>query len=349
MLTLTLLGPFRAEVEGRDEALRLPTQKAVALLAYLALNHDGPLSRDALARLLWNDVPLKQGRHSLRQELTHIRRALGTNAKSYVQADRSTVSLRHEAIAVDAERLVELVTRHTSDSMREACELYHGELLKGLHTRERQFDGWLDGARRNLSRLAIIALEFRLDELTRPGPDGLAKMADASEALKVARQLFTIDPENDTPYRRMMTLYGTADEPQEPPTTASSLSVERRKDSSGALENRKRIDVDRESAPGVWHLLQAPSSAPDACPRGAFPSGRTARGARRAAVPSGAGAGPRTMRLCADWRPMACANSPARSIASSNVRPRTTALTMATAADIACRGGTRSRARRTPA
>ena len=51
MLTLTLLGPFQGHVDGRAEPLRLPTQKSVALLAYLALNHEGPVSRDVLARL----------------------------------------------------------------------------------------------------------------------------------------------------------------------------------------------------------------------------------------------------------------------------------------------------------
>lgn len=203
MLTLSLLGPFEASVEG-GRRLRLPTQKSVALLAYLALNREGPVARDFLAALLWNDVPLRQGRHSLRQELTHIRTAIGPASDVYLVADRSTVALRHEHLRVDAERLVELVTRHTSDSIREACALYRGELLANLHTRERAFDAWLEATRKNLSRLAIIALEYRLKELV--------DLSDRAGALTIARQLFALDPESDTPYRRMMSLYAAGED-----------------------------------------------------------------------------------------------------------------------------------------
>lgn len=165
MLSLTLLGPFTARVESRPTPMRLPTQKAVAVLAYLALRDETRVSRDGLSSLLWNDVPVAQGRHSLRQELTHIRAALGECAPRILRADRESVDLHLDVVDVDVRRFVDLVAHHTPDSLREACTLYRGQLLAGLRTREASFDAWLDATRANLNRLAAIAFEAELERL----------------------------------------------------------------------------------------------------------------------------------------------------------------------------------------
>ena len=199
MLTLTLLGRFQATLDTHAEPLRFPTQKAGALLAFLALRDDR-VTRDALATLLWRDVPQAQGRHSLRQELTHIRTALGPSAAVYLHADRSTIGLNRAHIQVDAERLIELVARHTPESLREACVLYRGELLAGIRTREQAFDLWLDSTRADINRLATIALEYCLDEATKSG--------DTATAFRLATQIVAIDSTNETAQRRLMALHG---------------------------------------------------------------------------------------------------------------------------------------------
>jgi DNA-binding SARP family transcriptional activator len=215
MLTLTLLGPFRAHLEGRTEGLRLPTQKAAALLAYLALRAEPRVSRNSLAALLWNDVPLSQGRHSLRQELTHIRTALGPDANTYLYADQDSVDLYLERVQVDAHRMANLVTFQTSESMRAACTTYRGELLTGLRTRERAFDAWLEKARGDFRRLAIFAHEYRLNEFANRG--------ETAEALRMARQLMTIHQIHDSPQAHQhLTVYRCGDESVE---TASQQRV----------------------------------------------------------------------------------------------------------------------------
>ncbi len=80
-LKLTVLGGFQAQLEpGR--ALVLPTKKAQALLAYLALPPGRAHPREKLATLLWGDMADAQARGNLRHALSRIRKALPRTARS---------------------------------------------------------------------------------------------------------------------------------------------------------------------------------------------------------------------------------------------------------------------------
>jgi DNA-binding SARP family transcriptional activator len=72
---LTLLGGFEAQLDN-GAGLVLPTRKAQALLAYLALPTGRAHLREKLASLLWGDMPDAQARGNLRHALSRIRKAL---------------------------------------------------------------------------------------------------------------------------------------------------------------------------------------------------------------------------------------------------------------------------------
>jgi DNA-binding SARP family transcriptional activator len=74
-LTLALLGGFRASLAS-GAPVAIPSKKAQALLAYLAAPPGQAHSREKLATLLWGDSGEEQARHSLRQTLFALRRAL---------------------------------------------------------------------------------------------------------------------------------------------------------------------------------------------------------------------------------------------------------------------------------
>jgi DNA-binding SARP family transcriptional activator len=80
-LILKVLGGFELQTAA-GRPLVLPTKKALALLAYLALHPERPCSRETLTALLWGDTRDQQARHSLRQAVYHIRRALGEDRGS---------------------------------------------------------------------------------------------------------------------------------------------------------------------------------------------------------------------------------------------------------------------------
>src|SRR5438477_12607980 len=101
-VSFTLLAGFRAR-RGKRSPLRIPTKKAQALLAYLALHADQVHQRDKLSALLWGDTRDEQSRQSLRQALVGLRKALGTRSRALV-ADKLTVALDPAAIEVDVAR-----------------------------------------------------------------------------------------------------------------------------------------------------------------------------------------------------------------------------------------------------
>ena len=73
-LRLTVLGAFSATVDGKP--VRLPTRKAQALLAYLALGDPAGESRERMMALLWSESDTKQARDSLRQAIKEVNDAL---------------------------------------------------------------------------------------------------------------------------------------------------------------------------------------------------------------------------------------------------------------------------------
>src|SRR5919197_774962 len=88
VLSLAFLG--WPEVRHDDRAIALPTRKALALLAYLAVE-GGTHSRERLTALFWPDSDAAAGRATLRSTLAHLRDALGEPAAHLVAA-RSTLA-----------------------------------------------------------------------------------------------------------------------------------------------------------------------------------------------------------------------------------------------------------------
>ena len=74
-IRLSLLGTFEAS-EASGDAISLPTRKAEALLAYLAMAPGRAHPREALYNLLWSDRSDEQARNSLRHALSALKKAL---------------------------------------------------------------------------------------------------------------------------------------------------------------------------------------------------------------------------------------------------------------------------------
>ena len=100
-LQLDVLGVPRVSVDGREA--RLPLQRAVALLAYLAFN-SGPLPRGHLAAMLWPEVGEPRARTRLRRLVYTIEQALGAKV---VTAGGDALALAPGALEVDALRFAQ--------------------------------------------------------------------------------------------------------------------------------------------------------------------------------------------------------------------------------------------------
>jgi len=153
-LSLKLLGGFQLRAAS-GAAVPLPSRKARALIAYLALRPGRMYSRDVLTALLWGDTPDRQARQSLRQALLDLRRALRSPIHSRaLRSDGEELGLDPAAIDVDVASFERLAAQKGIESLERAAALYQGDLLDGLVVKEAAFTEWLQVERERLRETA---------------------------------------------------------------------------------------------------------------------------------------------------------------------------------------------------
>ena len=198
LVSLTLFGRFEVASGGRALS-RLPTRKAEALLAYLASRAEQVHERSALALLLWGDSGDDHARHSLRQALLALRRALPSADPPLLRVAPDVVSLDASKIDVDVRTFERLVRAGSPKALEAAVGLYDGELLSGLRLREPPFEDWLATERVRLRHMAVDSLTRLL---------GWHMRADHGErALRIAERLLALDPLYEPAHRALMRLY----------------------------------------------------------------------------------------------------------------------------------------------
>jgi len=197
-LSLQLFGGFRAWLRP-GHAVRLPTRKAEALIAYLAIPPGQPHGRDKLASLLWGERPEAQARASLRQTLLRVRRAVGADEGDCLHVGANGIALDPNTVGVDVVAFEQAVASASPDGLAQAAALYRGDLLAGLALDEPPFEDWLLAERERLRELALEALARLLaDQRTANRPEA---------AVQTALQLATLDPLQEAVHRSLMRLY----------------------------------------------------------------------------------------------------------------------------------------------
>ncbi len=196
-VSLELFGGFQARLEP-GLPITLPTRKAQALLAYLALHPEPAPHRDSLAALLWPDRADDQARASLRHALYELRRALA-GSPGVLRTERDTVTVDAGLVDLDVAAFTRLLDKGTPEALAQAAALYRGDLLAGLSVAEEPWEAWLREARERLREQA---------------GDGLARLlahqrkAEQLEAaVRTAGQLVALDPLQEPAHRTLMRLH----------------------------------------------------------------------------------------------------------------------------------------------
>jgi len=174
MLTIHLLGAFHVELDG-NPLTGFATDKARALLAYLAVEREYPHRREQLSGLLWPEQPEDRARQNLRQALSHLRQALGENhTPRYLFIDSQVVQLNPNApVWIDVQTIKSLAQdcrahRHSDIESCLPClrrqqkiaELYHGEFLAGFSLpNDNIYEEWVALTRENLQIEAVQVLQ----------------------------------------------------------------------------------------------------------------------------------------------------------------------------------------------
>ncbi|MCA9958776.1 MAG: AAA family ATPase, partial [Anaerolineales bacterium] len=171
MLRIHCLGPLAIGIDGQTSA-HFATDRARALLVYLALNGERPFRRDELAALLWPDQTDTQARQNLRKTLSRLRQAVPD--LPLLQTSAKDVRLNQAVVQCDALQFSQkllLVEQHNHADvnqcptclthLRQAVTLYQGTFLQGFYLGgSALFEEWLLLTREHLQQQAFYAFSI---------------------------------------------------------------------------------------------------------------------------------------------------------------------------------------------
>jgi predicted ATPase/DNA-binding SARP family transcriptional activator len=204
-LSLHFLGP--PQLYLNNEPVTADRRKAVALLAYLAMN-GGKQTRDSLSALFWPDYDQSKAFANLRHTLWEVQQAIG---ESWILADRETIELDPNAdISLDVRQFESLLAQsfaHTQGDpsvriplLSDAVKIYRNHFLTGFSLKDApDFNEWAfvksEELRHQFSRV-LVALS-----------EDYCTLGQAEQAIPYARRLITLDPLNEGSHRQLMEVY----------------------------------------------------------------------------------------------------------------------------------------------
>jgi serine/threonine protein kinase/predicted ATPase/DNA-binding SARP family transcriptional activator len=214
-LEISLPGPFRVALDG-EPVTQFEADTARALLAYLALHSRmrAPCRRETLAGLLWPEQPETEARHNLRQALSRLRTAIGDRDTHvdlpFLLISRKTIQLNPESDTwldvATFEGLVAACQEHAHrdleacpqcvERLREAADLYRGDLLAGFTLSSAPFEAWLVVEREQRHRQVLDALHHLTVHHTEAG--------EYEQAERYARRQLELEPWRETAHRQLM-------------------------------------------------------------------------------------------------------------------------------------------------
>lgn len=197
-MPLTLLGGL-AVTTPAGAPVALPTRKTALVLAALALAGDKGASREQLAEWIWPDRSEGQGKSSLRQALTALRKALPACLDgASLESGADGLRLAAPAELIDLHAFERLAPSGAVEERRRAAALYAGDLLEGVPLTGALND--LVEAHGDRLRRQALTLVETMSEEDADDPESRA----ACEAL--ANRLLAVDPAAEPAHRALIRL-----------------------------------------------------------------------------------------------------------------------------------------------
>ncbi|GAA4011779.1 hypothetical protein GCM10022631_24810 [Deinococcus rubellus] len=194
-----MLGPPEIWLDGQRVTFR--TRKAVALLAYLALE-PGLHQRPKLAAMLWPDADEASGRASLRSTLNYLNQGLGRRSDLTAASKEALGFKSLDGLALDM-LLLEAAVKHLDQQdqmdLVQVSELYRGDFLDGFGLADApQFDDWVT-VQRELTRQRLEVVLEQLSSLQ-------TQAGEINAALETARRWVRFEPLNEAAHRLVIEL-----------------------------------------------------------------------------------------------------------------------------------------------
>lgn len=211
-LQLSLLGI--PEVKHGERIVTFSTRKALALLAYLAVE-EGTHTRKALSEAFWPELDAEHGRAALRATLLELRKLLERSHRPGEQAhlliERDTLALDPGNLSFLDLRIVEAVSKQAGGALadeastplqaqfEQATRLARGPFLSGFTLRDSQFfDDWAR-QQREYWHLRTQQLFDSLSQL-------YERAGEKERAIDVVNRWLGFEHLSEEGYRRLMRL-----------------------------------------------------------------------------------------------------------------------------------------------
>ncbi len=213
-LGLSLLGETEICLDGHLVGT-LRSEKARALLFFVAVESDISHRRDALAEMFWPEKPEGFGRNSLKQALATIKKALDDrdSQEPYLLANNQEVYFNagspYEVDVLEFENLTSIVALHSHRSadtcepcaklLEKAVEIYQDDFLSGFCLPDCQaFDEWAIIKREKYKRMVAEAIRCLISY--HEGKENIQK------ACELADRLVALEPWSERSQRVLMRL-----------------------------------------------------------------------------------------------------------------------------------------------
>ncbi len=194
-LTLNLFGSIEVRVHGIP-LRRLHSRKGLWLLALLTLRQGKPVERDWLVGTLWPDSSQSQALAYLRQSLTELRHALGTEAVRLQSPTRQTLALDLAGAEVDVLTFDVGIQQAEPFALQRAVEVYKGPFLEDCN------EEWALLERTNREQSYLSALQALAG-------DALAQ-GDLDTAIQRSRRIIGVDPLQEGAQRTLIQALASA-------------------------------------------------------------------------------------------------------------------------------------------
>jgi DNA-binding SARP family transcriptional activator/TolB-like protein len=184
-LSVSLVGRPSIMLGGRLVELR--TQKASAVLSYLALTEAKHESRERLVGLLWSRSDEEKARASLRQVVRELRTAFEDAGYAGFSAGRLSIHLNADKVEVDIESIIRLAESGSVHSLLLNTPDLGQKILEGMDDLDPSFRIWVLAKRQTIH-----------DRLMRSLGTGLvAKEVAADVKTEIATAIVNLDPTHE--------------------------------------------------------------------------------------------------------------------------------------------------------
>jgi DNA-binding SARP family transcriptional activator/TolB-like protein len=194
-LSVSLVGRLAIRFNGQQVELR--TQKAAAVLSYLALIESKQDSRERLVGLLWSRSDEEKARGSLRQVIRELRSTFDAAGYHGFRAGRLSIQLDPAMVEVDVESIIKAAESGSVHPLLLNTPNLEQHILEGLDDLDPSFRVWVLAKRQTIHDRLMRSL----------GPALVATDVSASARKDIAAAIVNLDPTHEEASCHLMQLH----------------------------------------------------------------------------------------------------------------------------------------------